>query len=318
VTVRATTAIAAAVALSALPGCAALDKRQDADLLRGAAARIAAQKTVTGTLRSTVTVKRTRIGTPPPPPRPATTSSVRIDLTTHRSSIDAPAAAGGAIPVTLFSEDIVYQRRIGQAGSGTTEGRPWVKLSFESLKVRRALSPGSGYGYADALNPAYLLDMLRGTLTGSVERRGQEDVGGTSTTRYDVNIGLDKAFKDVPERRRDGIEAYTVISGISLSRVAPATVWLGADGLPRRIQVTMSQRPDIEQRADVTYELELASFGAPLDLHLPKRKEIATVDTMGPIIAATSAATATPGTGGLPMVLPTSTVPAVTLPGAKP
>jgi hypothetical protein len=305
--------LATVVALAVAPGCAAMDKRDDANLLRGSVDRVVAQRTLTGTLRATATVKRTKVGVPSRSPAalaPAVSESVRIDLTRYRSSIDAPAAAGGAIPVVLFSEDIVYQRRIGQAGEGTTQGRPWVKLPFRSLHDRRQEVFGTGYGYPFALNPAYLFDLLAGTLTGSVDRRGRVEVGGEATTRYDLNVGLDKAFLDAPDRRREGIEAYAAVSALSLGRAASASVWMGADGLPRRIKVTLSQRRDVDERIDITYVFDVASYGAPVDIHLPKRKEIATVDSMGKVLAAISSATANVDTSA-PLVAPTSTVPVV-------
>ena len=315
---------ASVVALALLPGCAALDKRRDADLIRAAPERVIERQSLEGTLQARVQVKRTPVGTVSARlgaipsgltgRGPAAPNSVRIDFTRYRTSVEAPAAAGGAIPVTLFSEDIVYQRRFGQSGEGTTEGRPWVKLPFRSLYDRREGVFGSGYGYADALNPAYLVDLLRGALTGSVERRGTEDIAGTSTSRFDFNIGLDKAFLDTSERRREGIEAYAAVSAVSLERAAKASVWMGADGLPRRIKVTLSQRRDVDERVDVTYVLDVVAYGTPLDLHLPKRKEIATVDSMAKVLAATSALAANVDTSA-PMVAPTSTVPVV---GAEP
>lgn len=308
--------VAVVTVAAVAPACAALDKKNDAELLRGVPERVAAKRSLTGTLQATVAVKRTPLGTPPPAValRPPATNPVRMDFTRHRSVIDATVAEGGSIPVTMFSEDIVYQRRIGQAGEGTTQGRPWVKLSFRGLYERRDGVSGTGYGYSDALNPAYLIDALKGTLTGSVERRGTEDIGGTRTTRYDINIGLDKAFSDTIERRREGIEAYASVSAVSLGRAARASVWVADDRLPRRISLTLSQRRDVDERVDITYVFDIASYGAAVDIHLPKRKEIATVTSMGRVLAATSSFTANVDPSS-PIVPPSSTVPAA---GATP
>ena len=285
---RRTAAAAVATAVLLGAGCAAMAKRDAADLLRAAPELVLGKRSAVGTLRSTVAVKQVRLGAAPPQVRPAVTDAVRLDLTRKRASVDGPVAGGGTLPLTQFSEDIVYQRRLGQAGEGTTQGRAWVKLSFQSLYDRRDGVRGTGLGYAGAWNPTYMVDVLRGTLTGSVERRGDEDVAGTATTRYDVRFGLDKAYEDVPERRRQGLEAYFAISAVSLTRTAEGRVWMAADGLPRRIEVTLSQRGDVDERFDVTYVLELHSYGDAVDIHLPKRKEIATVDGMGPVLAATS------------------------------
>jgi len=72
-------------------------------------------------------------------------------------------------------------------------------------------------------------------------------------------------------------------------------VWLDADGLPRRIKVAIRQTRDRRDVVELHYTLELFDIGRPLDLHLPKKKEISRVETFGDVLQATGAAGAAGG-----------------------
>jgi hypothetical protein len=129
---------------------------------------------------------------------------------------------------TIVIDDATYFR--GTGALGFDSGGRWRK---ESSGVNDFL-PG--------FSPERLLDMLR-SASRQTERIGEEDVRGEQTVRYRLTVSCAKAELSCP-----GDEA------------APVEVWIGGDGLVRRIWV---------EDSDLTGTIEFFDFGVKIDIEPP-------------------------------------------------
>jgi hypothetical protein len=276
--IRRAGAIVLAVATALAGACGFAEKKELADRIRSAPARVEAART----LRGGVIVE-------PHVVRPITAAGFGRELTTAAAVLDvnfSRRTATGSVPsgpdrqlavFQIVSGPIVYQRRVGAAA--TSDGRAWRKLDLRDLYDDREDLRASAYGQ-NALSPLALIDLLRGALTGSVRRVGEEDLDGVRATHYRVNFAFDKAFDDAPDDLREGVEAGLAVMGSAYDGVSKGEVWLDAKGLPRRIIVTVRASRGREQAIDFRFRLDLFGFGLGTAIHLPRQKEIARVNSL--------------------------------------
>jgi hypothetical protein len=101
-------------------------------------------------------------------------------------------------------------------------------------------------------------------------------VRGVHTTRYRMNVDLDKAFGDAPDELREAFAASREIAGMS-RLVHPGRVWLDDDGLPRRVEVRLKQQRSRREAIEMTLTLELFDIGEPVSIELPAEDDTLTV-----------------------------------------
>jgi hypothetical protein len=204
-----------------------------------------------------------------------------LDLGSSRASL-APVDSDAPF---VFLEDLVSYGRRG--GVPADDARPWVRLDLEDV------STGSGeldpfgedtVGAIVSLHPAIVLDLVSGTLTGSIETVGPETVNGIETTHYTVNVAIDKAFGDVrrgryPEDRRELVADLFMLLGID-GNVHHGDVWLDATGQVRRFRVALTQKPVTKVEFDLIVTLDITDIGGTYSAALPEPQEVLSVDTV--------------------------------------
>ena len=210
---------------------------------------------------------------------------IELDFTKHRAVVSAPlAAATPPAPILIFDDTRYYQRRIATGGRAPG-GRAWSKLDFGKLDAKTILrdaaqSQGTSFR-AVGLNPALIVELVRGALSGSIKSVGLEDVAGTPTTHYKFNFDRTKAIKGQKDKR---IEAVNSVFAANLvpGDVMPGEVWLDSAGVPRRVLVNIDVKPG---RRNLVYRLtltmDLHDFGAPVTESLPAASEVAEVEGVG-------------------------------------
>lgn len=166
-----------------------------------------------------------------------------LDLGSSHASL----AVTDASPSVIWDDLVAYGRR---GGIPEDDARPWVRFDLDDVgEGAGELSPlrGEGATAIVALHPAVIVDLVAGTLTGSIETVGAETIDGVETTHYAVNIAIEKALEDVrrsryPEDRRELVERLIELLGVD-GDVHAADVWLDADGGLRRFSVSLVQKP---------------------------------------------------------------------------
>jgi hypothetical protein len=146
-------------------------------------------------------------------------------------------AAGGLFPAdveAVYADGALYARVSGLAGlipGLATGGKDWleVDLGADGEALDEYLDLGGG-------DPTRLLETLEAA--GAFDEVGSERVRGVETTRY-----------------RGSVASSSV------------DVWVGADGLVRRVAVSDGEGTDVE--------LELFDFGADVEIEPPPADEVA-------------------------------------------
>ena len=151
--------------------------------------------------------------------------------------------------------------------------KPWIRYDFQKLG-EQAGSDFQQVTQVGAGDPAQVVDYLR-SLSGKVEKKGNEDVRGVGTTHYHVTIDLEKYPSLVPPNRR-GEARRPIDSLIALTgaKAVPADVWIGDDGFVRKMEYGYSTPVRDERtgrrwskQTDVT--MELYEFGARAHVRIP-------------------------------------------------
>ena len=203
-----------------------------------------------------------------------------------REALVIPAAKGAAkaSPAQYFNDGVIYQRLPNVAASS----HPWLQLDYGQLYDKRKSQAGLGYGHA-LLNPLWVVDLLKGTLTGSVKRLGPARTGGVATIEYAANFAWDKSLKGTGDQHTRAVEAALTLLGVP-SSVVKGNVWLDAAGNVRQLWVSIREHKGRHQVVAWHYTINFAAIGQAVAIALPKQTEVARVDTLGSVLDAETAA----------------------------
>ena len=125
--------------------------------------------------------------------------------------------------------------------------------------------------------PHSTLDYLK-AVAGAIETVGTDEVRGVSTTHYRTNVDLTKYAKLVPEAQREQLSSMLdqLVRQTGLRQI-PVDVWVGEDGLVRKLEMTMTMtEPGTNQTAAASMSYEMFDYGKPVHITLPLPAE--TVD----------------------------------------
>jgi hypothetical protein len=189
---------------------------------------------------------------------------------------------------TVFLDNEVFVRR---QNARATERRTWARLDLTGLEHERPLDtrdmpPGQILNaIASTLNPVFLVELVEGALTGSVERVGPDTVADVPVTRYDANISFDKAMTELDfddEQREVRLRLFRLLG--SRKDVVPAQIWVDEDGRLRRLRVEFEQRISRQRANTVIATVELHAFGGEVVLDPPAEESTVTYERFGRLV----------------------------------
>src|SRR4051794_23136044 len=165
-------------------------------------------------------------------------SSFSLDLSQLTSALPAAEQAGvgailgdGKVQVVTDGTDVYMQLGNLSALLGATTGQSWLKVS--------AASGGAGAMGAPLGDGTEILKLL--DQAGGVQPVGTEQVRGVDTTHYHGTLDLASALAEVSADERAKAESELGKVGIDPSAATvPVDVWIGNDGLVRRVQIGVS------------------------------------------------------------------------------
>lgn len=222
-------------------------------------------------------------------------SNVVIDFTRERAALFAGPAPESAIAV--YDKTAVYLRRTGRG----TERRPWVTLDFEDVNAREAESESNPPVGFLPVNPTVLVDLVAGSLSGSIKKTGTRTLEGTQVLHYTAKIDWEKMLRN-PDRETAGLRELDDDRSEALQRIYesmqirdtifPAEIYVDDRGLPRRVEMTIEQRFQVEgqqQRSRRTLTetkviLDLDEFSGTASIQTPKRGQTIVVDTFAQLV----------------------------------
>lgn len=157
--------------------------------------------------------------------------------------------------------DYVLYLRVPQL-SAQLGGKQWVEIDISKLGESAGLDL-SKLMSGSQLQPSDMLSML--TAEGATVRRvGAATVNGIATTHYRVVIDTEKALK------AKGLTS-PLLAGIAstLPSSIPADVWVGKDGLVRRVQVSLSAA-----QSQMNMTMDLDHYGAHVSIAAPASSDV--------------------------------------------
>jgi len=187
-------------------------------------------------------------------------------------------------PVAVFDHEQAYALR---PHARPTDARPWVHVTVDEDLQDLVLDPGAlpPSLAAFALRPSLLVDSLFGALTGSIDKRGTEDVDGTPTTRYTARFDLTQALSEATRHRysqsdQDDLAHLFEVLGIKADELSDGAVWLDADGAPRRLVLALRESPTPQSLILLGLDLKLTPRSEPAAIDVPDRSAVTTVPSL--------------------------------------
>jgi hypothetical protein len=209
-------------------------------------------------------------------------SAMQLDmgsaLTVLGSGSDLPAGTGEPMEVIVDGATTTYLRVPFLAPVTGTSG--WLAATEDDLGgPGDAFGLGLGPGSAD---PSQILEALR-SVADDVERLGVEEVRGVATTRYRATIDLRDTLDAWPEDEREGVEGIIGRTGGEALGPVPVDVWVGDDGLARRIRLDLASLGSVMGAVgDATVTLELFAYGEPVTIDVPDPADVTPIgDVLG-------------------------------------
>ena len=204
-------------------------------------------------------------------------SSFTLDLSQLTSALPASQQAGvsailgsGKMQIVTDGGDVYLQLGNLSTLLGATTGQSWLKISAGSDAASAVGAP-----LGDGTEILKLLDQA-----GGVETVGTEQVRGVDTTHYRGNLDLASALAEASADERAKAESELGNVGIDPSSASiPVDVWIGNDGLVRRVQVGVSGLEGAKASgAGGTLTMEFFDFGQPVSIAIPPADQVFQVD----------------------------------------
>jgi hypothetical protein len=175
---------------------------------------------------------------------------------------------GGALEQRMIFDGLTFYMRSPMFDQLLPAGKRWLKIDLGKVGEQAGLDLGALMSQGGGQDPTQVLAYLKAA-SGDVHRVGTDTVRGVATTHYKATIDFRKVPDSAPagERAavRRSIEQLIKLSGAS---TAPMEVWIGEDGLARRI-VSTTTSGTAAQRIKLRQTIELYDFGTKVDVKIP-------------------------------------------------
>jgi hypothetical protein len=200
-----------------------------------------------------------------------TSAELSFKLGSMLGQMGLPSSAGGLAQLRDASikevaleqnGDYVIYMHLGFLSSQLPGGKEWIKLDVSKLGKAAGLDVGKLLS-GTQFQPSDLLGML--TSEGAkVRQLGPATVDGVATTHYRVTIDLAKVLQS------KGLTS-PLLSGITAQmKTATAEVWIGKDGLVRRIRVSYNAHGT----GRMAMTMSLYDYGAHLSIAAPPSSQV--------------------------------------------
>ena len=139
----------------------------------------------------------------------------------------------------------------------------WTRLDLSEM-------PGASLSQINQ-DPSQYIDFLRGA-GDDIEEVGQEDVRGTETTHYETELSMDAILDHLDDENSRHFAEQLEGMGAEIEPI-PTEVWIGDDGLPRRVEMTMTvtgMRALPEGEMEMRVAVEMFDYGVEVDVEAPK------------------------------------------------
>jgi hypothetical protein len=192
-------------------------------------------------------------------------NSTAADLTIFAAPFASKSLTLREVYVIEKSGPIVYFSS-PQFGSELPFGKKWVRLDLgKAAKKQFGMS-----NLSSSNDPSQFLRLLRSRGL-EPAKVGEETIDGQSTTKYHVDLDLEKAANEAGASE-EGLKA---LREQMTSKTVPIDAWIDKTGYLRREHVTFDLGA-----ASMSMTITLSDFGRPVSIKPPPAKETVGVDSL--------------------------------------
>jgi hypothetical protein len=165
---------------------------------------------------------------------------------------------------------VVYMR--SPLFAGMLHGKQWVKLDMARIEREHGIDLNA-LTNTSSNDPTEMLQTLENE-SDSLTNLGAATVRGVPTLHYHAVLDLDKAAKNAPASVRAAVRRSNARLGaiLGIDRM-PMDVWIGRDGLVRRIAYGLPMPGAGSVTMQVRYDM--FDFGVPVHVTAPPAREVA-------------------------------------------
>jgi hypothetical protein len=182
------------------------------------------------------------------------------------------SALGVGKMVMIRDDTLLYMR--GSAFEPLSGEDRWLLVDIESEHPAAIQFRSLASGQNDMSMALYYLYGA----TGDVEATAGEQIAGQPTTRYEMELDLEAAREVIPASQADALEdviASLRVGGIE--RQLDGVAWVGEDGFIHRVQYTY-RLGSAAGGGNMLTVIDFAEFGAPLDLQIPRDRDVVWIE----------------------------------------
>jgi hypothetical protein len=295
------------VALLAAAGCSLGDRAEQADRISASLGAVGARP-----VAGTISLTAQPVGAPTTPEtspaalaaaqaqsqaQAAVVVGLALDLAHRQATITRVADPAAPAPpsqdaLAVFDDTAAYVIRPKTSSASSSE-RGWSRLDFRDLDEKgdaslQGVANNLGPPTVGLINPVHALELLRGVLSGSVERQTPTEIDGVTVEHYKVRLSRDDAAHELrlDEQESDARRQALRLLGVK-SDVLDAEVWLTSDGRLRRAELVFPVRPSRRLKVDLSLSFDLpADAGIPAAIAIPKADDVLAVDSPAELVRA--------------------------------
>lgn len=189
------------------------------------------------------------------------------ETNTTRMVLDVGEQSPTGEPIEFIQSGSTFFLAAAALGLPLPSDAGWLRLDLDALGEQSGIAPPGFEAFGEGADPTTALEALRGT-TGELETIGEEEVRGVDTTHYRTMISRDAAAAAA----ETDPDAQQRLEDSALPETYPVDVWLGDDGLPRRIQFA----PSAESGGTETdrFTLEFYDYGEDVMIDVPSDEQV--------------------------------------------
>ncbi len=255
---------------------AAVDKTTEATT-----AKIAMTLTFTGMTATSGTTSVTATGAYDTAARQAELS---VDLGSLAGALGAghtPSGQGLDQPLEEVVSDGHLYVNVGALGSMLGVTTPWMEITgMDALAKQLGGSSGLGLDPGDPAGAGSdVLAYLRG-VAGTVTEVGTETLDGVDTTHYTAPVDLQQALAKAGDKLSAEARQRLQDQAAKVSGTVPVEVWIGPDGLLRRVTVTVdaSSLSGGKAKGSAAMTMDLTDVGKPVSITVPPADQVSPLD----------------------------------------
>lgn len=152
-------------------------------------------------------------------------------------------------------------------------GKQWVAVDLAKLAGIPGLSSLDSNPLSS--DPSQMLQFLR-AVSDSVVAEGHQQVDGLETTHYRADLDLDRVAASLPSAAQGAAEqALSTLEKATQLHTIPVDVWVDAQHLVRRVEMTMAAGLPSGQTLDETMTIDVSDYGPQPRPALPPADEVA-------------------------------------------